>query len=317
MKKILFIGGISLLLGLSSCLKEGKNEITQTLYTSSLNIITNEETGEVVVSPGLYYYDLTVSSLTGTVSSTNLIFNNTNMDFTTPEVTYKTSGSEIYFANPGGTVLTNMSLTLNNSQFVALNYLPKEYYETSYGYYINNSFAGDYTYNINPTFNPNTIKTVGRFFLGDNYRVNIYQADTFFRGKTTTTYPSQEGIDTFETTEITYRFILDMEKKTAVMVIYNAKFSNTNEPWKNAIIVEGLEYVITKDGVSITGENLVPYLAEGNSTTPFERFVFNNIDFHTTDDLYTQCELDFKVAGVFTGHFEGSYLKSYYLQENQ
>lgn len=312
MKKILLTGVVLSLIGFSSCLKDGKNEVTQSFTTSSLNIITSESTGEIVVAPGFYTYDLVVTDLTGNIASSKVIFNNASLDFTSDDQTYKTNGSEIYFENAHSPSTTNSSVAMKNGNFVSLSYTKNP---EGYGYFVNENFAGDYTYTIDNFSTAAVLRTVAKYYIGNDLRVNTFQTNTFFLGTTTTSYPSADGIQNYTTEGITYRFQLNLEDSSATMLMYNAKFSaSEREPVKAVIIAEGLDLDFTPEGVKITGQNIVPGVVEGNQITPMESFTFNNIEFETTNDLYTEGTLDFTVAGIYQGHFEGSYINSYYMK---
>lgn len=315
MKNSVLFGGLALLLGLSACTKDGYQEVTRTLGAPAISIITSMNDGSVYVSEGTYAFTLTItdSSSTGTVTSPELIANNSSLGFTTIDQSYKSTGYDAFFENVKGTA-GNTGMELTNADMLALYLYDAE--QNKYGYYYNLSDAGDYTYTIN-LYSPWI--TLAHYDIGSSYRVNTFQKNTFFRGTTTTTYPSQDGMSTFETEGITYRFILNkVENSTtykAVLVIYDAKFSGSPaEPTKAAIIVEGLDVEFTPTGINITGENIVPDVVEAGSTTPYPSFIFNNINFKTTNQYYTHGVLDYTVAGVFQGHFEGKYVETYYMK---
>lgn len=292
----------------SSCMKDNTSEYTETDNCLALSILTSLEDGSVYVSQGYYVFDikLTDSESTGTVKSPNLLANNSIIDFTTATQSYMSTGRDIFFKDALG--MANNGKDINSANFYATSYLLEN---GTYGYYYNLGNAGKYT--LLPAGLAPFI-CVAKYNIGDSYRVNTFQTNTFFQGTTTTSYNYKGEQATYTTEDITYRFILDMEKNSATMVIYNAKFSNTPEPVKEAIIVEGLDVAFTANGVEITGEELEPEIVEGAATTPYPSFVFNNVEFKTSNDYYTECELTFKVAGVYEGSFSGSYLNSYYIK---
>lgn len=312
MKKIIILSAIGLAFGLMGCQKESHMETTRKITAPAISIITSLEDGSVLVSLGGYVYDMkmTESSNTGSVTSPELIANNMGLSFTTDTQEYESTLYDAYFHNAQGYAGNNSSLRLNNADFQAI-YLYDSYYN-QYGYYYTLENAGKYTYQINE-YAPWI--TLASYNIGDEYKVNTFQVNTFFSGTTTTSYPSGEGMATYETKDIMYRFIVNIEKNEAVFVIYNAKFSGSPmEPVKSAIIVEGLKVDFSSDGISIYGTDLIPDVVEGNSTTPNENYIFNSISFHTTNKLYTSGVIDYQVAGRFSGHFTGSYLNSYYMK---
>ena len=311
MKKYFLYGSMALLTGLTmvSCSKDGYQEVSRTLNASAITIITSESDGNVTASAGTYSFNIKMTDTenTGSVTSPELIADNTSLGFTTNVQKYSSTGYDAFLKNVTGTV-GNSTMELNNADFLAL-YL-YDATQNKYGYYYDLSNAGKYTFTVNviaPWI------TLAKYNIGSTYRVNTFPVNSFFKGTTTTTYPSAEGLASHSTNDITYRFIVDAKENKAVLIVYNAKFSGSPaEPTKAAIIVEGLAVDFTPTGISITGENIVPDVVEGDATTPYESFTFNKISFHTTNDLYTEGVLDYTVATVFNGHFEGAYCTSYY-----
>ena len=181
------------------------------------------------------------------------------------------------------------------------------------GYYYTEAEVGKYTYKINKQ---QPYITVAKYDMGGSYRVNTFQNNTFFKGKTTTTYVDQTGVtQNYTTNDIIYRFMIDdLKTGKASLLIYNAKFSsNEREPVKEAILAEGLDVEFQASGITITGENIIPLMLESGEYVPVPSFTFNSIKFTTTDDFYASGNLDYQVAGIYNGHFEGSYLYSKYI----
>lgn len=315
MKKILVLGSVAAMLAVSACSKDGYTEISQTLSGSAINIITNEEDGSVVVSPGNYTFKITMTdgSQSGYVTSPEMIANNTNLGFTSNEKSYQSTGYDVYFKDIDATA-GSTGMSINNSQILGISYYDPTF--NPYGFYYDTTEIGDLTFSLN---NFNIMETVARYSIGSSYRVNTFQTNTFFLGTTTTSY-NMAGVEHNYTTEtITYRFILNKQKDsneyTATMVMYNAKFSdNEREPLKVGIIVKGLDVEFKSDGIAISGQDIIPEIYEAGATTPYENFKFNNLEFKTTDPYYIHGVLDFKVAGMYTGHFEGQYLNSTFIK---
>lgn len=311
MKKSLFLLTGATLLIASSCSKldDGYQEVTRTINGPAVSIITDLDNNSVIASYGNYAYDLkmTETSNTGFVTSPELIANNVSLAFISDTQNYLSTGYDAYFTNVKADA-GNTSMPINNASILALYIQDNEF--NKYGYYINTDNAAKYTYTIN-SISPWI--TVAKYNIGDSYRVNTFPLNSFFKGVTTTTYPMGDKVASNETQDITYRFILDVEKNTAVMIIYNSKFSaSPMEPVKT-IIVENLAVEFTPTAIKITGKDIVPDIVEGSSSTPNEDFILNSVEFTTTDNIYTLAKLDFTVADKYTGHFEGSYLNSYYL----
>lgn len=314
MKKLLLFGGAAAMLAFSACTQDGYTEVTQTIPGSAINIITNIEDGSVIVSQGAYEFHITArdNAFTGYIASPALIANNTSLEFTSDSQSCKYNGVEFYFndliATAGST-----GMEINNSQITGTGaFVDKD--NKRYGYYYDTTEIGDLTYKYY-----NYMETVARYFIGSKYRVNTFQQNTFFVGTTTTKYTMAGQEHRFSNDGITYRFILDKEKDsdvyTATMVMYNAKFSDSErEPLKVGIIAKGLNVDFTSDGITISGQDIIPDVYEAGSTTPYENFKFNNIVFKTTDEFYTEGYLKFLVAGIYEGEFMGKYVNSIYLK---
>lgn len=289
------LASVACIASLTSCLKDGKEEYTRSFPTKPINIITNLEDGSTTVSTGgTYQFDLNYTELTGTISTSNLIVNNNSWNFSTPSSRFLSYNySNALFFNPGGYINNNTDLPILNSTFLGTPY-----------FYVNTNYAGDYTYVPNYGY-----IIAASYMIGDKYLVRTFQEDTFFSGETVTSYPYQGETVTAKPEGITYRIHLDLENNKAVFIIYNAKFSGVPaEPVKEVIIVEGLDVEYSKDGIVITGENLVPEIGEANATTPYPSYIFNSIRFETTDDLLTECKISYKVAGIYNGEFTGKYI---------
>lgn len=313
MKKVLFCLAGASMLTMSSCMKDGTEEVTFSFPAFTVNIISSEEDGSALATAGSYLFDLNLTNQDGSVESSDLIFNNTNLKFKTDVQTYPSMTNTIYFGNIKG-MASNSMLEVGNGSIMAIYPVAIDTQEPIPGYYYTSNDAGEYTYTISPNQNFNW-EAVGMFYVGD-YRVNTFPANTFFRGTTTTEYPNREGgTETYNTEKITYRFILDKELKTATMLMYNAKFSAVEqEPEKAVILVEGLSVEFTADGITMNGDGIIPKMLEAGQYTAVDRFVFNNLEFRTTNDYYTQAEINFTVAGTYKGHFEGTYLNSQYFK---
>lgn len=315
MKTFLLIGGAAAMLAFSACSKDGYTEITRTLSGSALNIITNEDDGSVIVTPGNYIFNITMrdNDQSGYITSPDLIANNTALGFTTDEQAYQSTGYDVYFKDVKATAgATGMQIL--NSQILGISYFDETY--NPFGFYVDTTEIGPLTFSINSN---NTMETVARYYIGSSYRVNTFPANSFFLGTTTTSYTMAGQTQNFSTETITYRFIIEKVDNTndykATMVMYNAKFTdNEREPLKVAIIAAGLDVDFSSSGVAISGQDIIPDVYEAGATTPYENFKFNKIEFKTTDDFYTKGVLDFQVAGIYSGHFEGQYLFSKFIK---
>lgn len=297
MKRIYtFIASAACIAAMTSCLHDSKEEFTRSFPTKPINIITNLEDGTTTTSTGgIYQFDLNFTDLTGTISTSNLVINNNSWNFTTnPGPFMSMNYSNALFYNPRGDINNNASLDLNNSTFFG-----------TPNFYVNTSYAGDYTYVPDYGY-----VIAASYQIGDKYLVKTFQEDTFFAGETTTTYPYQGQTVTANPEGILYRIHLNLEKNKAALIMYDAKFSGVpQEPKKEVIIIDGLDVEFSKDGIVITGENIIPEIGESNATTPYPSYVFNSVRFETTDNLLTECKISYKVAGIYSGEFTGKYIR--------
>lgn len=315
MKKFFLLGSMAFVMSLSSCTGDGYTERQQTIAGTAITIISSLNDDDVVVSEGSYIYSLKITdtSVSGNVTSPDLVANNTVMNFTTDDQAYKSTGYDAYFENAQGNV-GNTSFQLNHANFQAL-YLYDEV-ANKFGYYYNAANVGKYTYT--PGMYPWI--TLASYNIGNTYKVNTFQKNTFFKGETATSYTDRNGEShLYNTDAIMYRFMLNKEENssnyTADLLIYDAKFSdNPNEKPKDAILAQGLKVEFTSNGITISGEDIIPSMLEGGDFTEVPAFKFNYVKFNTTDLYYTQGVMDYQVAGMYNGHFEGAYLVSYYMK---
>lgn len=317
MKKIFFFAAAGVLLALSSCdKKDSFANKTIPFYSPAISILTDLNDGSVTVTDGYYYYDLDISmtntdsEMKGTVSSPELIANNTNLSFTTEPQKYVSTGYDAFFENAQGKVAGNSTLKLKDAVFEAIDaYNEDNKYN---GYYYSLEDVGELTYKLK---DPSPKITVARYFIGDDYRVNTFQDDTFFQGTTTTEYSMMGTTANFETENILYRIIIDLENYKATAIMYNAKFSAVEQEPTKTVIIKDLDVTFDANGVNVSGTNLIPFMysdLEGMQEAP--RWIINNFSFNTTGDYYIDGVIDYTVAGAYTGHFEGSYIKNYYLK---
>lgn len=315
MKQYLFISALAVMISFSSCSKDGYNEITRTIGAPAITLITSNSDGSVSVIPGTYSFSITMTDTetTGSVTSPEIIANNTSLAFSTDVQTYKSSGYDVFFENAHGTV-GNSSMELNNANFQALYLYDKEFNKYN-GFYFNTAEVGKYTFAISNY--SNLYMTLASYNLGSAYSARTFPVDCFFVGNTTTTYPQSDT--PYNTDKIMYRVMMKQDKETgkfsADMLLYDAKFSGVPaEPTKVAILVPNLNVEFSATGVSISGENVVPSVYESGEYVPNETYVFNNIRFTTTNSLYTEATIDYTVMGVFHGYFSGSYCVSSYMK---
>lgn len=297
MKKIYLLGGLALALGLSAC-SESKSTYTQTYGTTTLNIITDLNDGSTVASKGDYEFNLFIDmgndTHTGTVSTTNLILNNSSVAFTTVDQTYSTNLYDAYFTNVKA---QNQNLTDATFLLTPFFYIPS-------------------MFNVDASFTTPRNIILAQYTINDAYRVRTFQEKTFFKGTTQTHYQMGPEPENFTTEDIYYMLTIDIEKNTASISMFNAKFSSSEkEPLKKQIDVDGLTVEYGDGVITVKGEDIVPNLVEAGESTPYPGFIFNNIEFKTTGEDLTGCEINFLVAGMFNGSFSGIYAETEYLNQ--
>lgn len=140
------------------------------------------------------------------------------------------------------------------------------------------------------------------------YLVKTFGADTSFMGTTVTTYPSKEGMSKFENDGITYRLVLDVEKKKAAVVLYNARFA-APAPQLAAVVLRDLDLVFENGGYTVSGADLTPDVLEAGECVPNTRYVFNSFRLQNASSDLAGIEIEYTVAKVFKGTFTGSALK--------
>ena len=298
MKNKILFGGVMMLF-LTGC-NTNDFESIQKFNSNALNIISSVENGATVVTTGTYTYDLNVGKQEGTVSTSNLIFNNATVSFTTEAMNYASSGPDAVFTNINATTSGVLTLPLTGNIL------------TTSRYYLPASFGISSPYN--PAYgNTLPLVTVGVYNLGNSYVVKTFQPNTFWVGKTTTTYPFMGVTETYETEDILYGLILKLDKEAndnkADILMYNAKFSNVpQEPIKALIMLKDLPVSFDNGRISISATDVIPEIAEGTQSTPYPTYVFNTLTFNTTNEELSTATFNYQVAGMYNGTFSGKYV---------
>lgn len=295
MKKSLILGVALVGTLLASCDKD-QSDSKMSFKIPTANLITSLDSGETYMNTSTYAFDLNLTKGLAVIGCDNLVVNNNSLSFTTDEKTFLTNGYWIVVDNPTGTVTGNSTLQLKNSYFSANPY-----------YNFNFTYVPGYV--TQPTFER---LVVSQYNLGDEYRVVTFNTDAFYMGETKTVYPSMDGsgtVNNYTSTEMTYRVVMNIQKQTADLIIYNAKFSaSEREPVKVAIIAKDLTVKLNNGAYTIEGSNIIPEVVEGGASTPYPNFIFNSINFTTTNSTLTECSISYEVAGMYKGSFTGSYL---------
>lgn len=134
--------------------------------------------------------------------------------------------------------------------------------------------------------------------LGD-YRIASVPLNCYYQGVT------KSNIDNFESTDGYYGVSIDAKTKKALVVIYEIKFADQMP--KLNIVLRDLDVVFTTNGYKIVGDNVVPEMIEGTSSTPNPNFKFDSFDLTSRFDHMGEIAIQFRVAGRYEGSFSGSY----------
>lgn len=291
MKKILFTSLASLALLATACDDNNENNWENNTYnlqtTSALVVIPNNPSDVPYFEPE---YSLRYSQSLGTgqmkVTSINTLMlpDGTNFAFTTPE--FKPSGtSQTIIADPmpfdvnGKSVRVNLRCT-------------NQYY----------SYSSTNTGIL--SVGPNVI-SVGTIKIDNDYSLKLLQEICAYSGKTTTLI---NGDNPYSNSEILYQVNLDLVKRTATVIMYNAKFAEA-APSIRVLRLRNLTLTADRStGYKIEGTNVVPEVLEGDNWIANERYTFNSFTLAPTNDNLTTVSINYRVAESFTGTFNGSYI---------
>lgn len=290
-----------LLIGLTAC---DNNEYTNTRSRSCnpVNLIMANDGTSIISSGSVYGFTLKFgyNGQEGTFNINNLVINNNSINFETEEQSYATSNSlqEAYFTN---LVSDTPNVSISNSTFLITPFL--------YDLKFNNEKEMTLVY-TGQDF------VVAQYTLNNNYTIKTIPPVTVWAGTTTSSYYNGGEEIKFPTNTIYYSIQINFDesgKPTGELNMYNAKFTeNPREPVKTQIKVEGLEVSYENGALTLSGENIEPLLPDGTNWTPNPNYIFNSINFQTTSPNLMNGHLDFQVAGMYNGSFDGSYADSYF-----
>lgn len=148
------------------------------------------------------------------------------------------------------------------------------------------------------------------FDVKDRYKVHAGPKLCYYEGSVVSRYYDKDGAEqSFMSSNTYFSVMIKLATKTADITIHNAKFAQPM-PAMSIMTLSGLSVSGDREhGYRITGKNIIPVVGEGLNAVSYPDFVFNEIDFHPTDDLLTTGECEFTVAGRFYGKFTGNVLK--------
>lgn len=287
MKKILLLGFVTLTLGLTSCLSDNSTETTK-FTVMPVNLITYMADGSTNVAMGSYVFDINISDQNGSVAASNLVIDNQSLSFTASDLKYASSGYDLLFKNFTTTTTGSMTYNVDNTNFLAT---PLYYYPGMFG--------------INSPYNPNTSFSfpyylAASYRVDGNYVVKTIAPNTFYKGNTRVTYTNLGSMESYQNEDMLYGLILNIQNKTATIVIYNAMFSS--DFMKRNITVSNLPVDFTNGTINVRATNVT---SEDNSCT------FQNISFMSSSADLTMGTVNFDMTDnvtTYSGTFTGSYL---------
>lgn len=294
MKKALFLTlGLGAVLGLASC-SDDQNKSTMTYNVQSYNLVTSVDgSKDPVVAASTYKFDFDMMNTTATVG-TEITGLGSTVSFVTGSIPY-TGG--FYYGEDGmlrelikmesfkqGSIY-NMEVQL----FTPANVAP----EVIGAPKISMPAMGRYL--------------VMNYQSGDNTKVRTFWSDVTFCGTTTTTYQWEGADKQFSNKDMKYRVVMDLQNKKATVVFYDAKFAEEMKVSLAAIELADLDLTFTQNGYTIEGKNITPSSYDNGTKVPFPSYVFDNFSLVTVGEL-TSTTIDYEVAGIYKGHFDGSYI---------
>lgn len=301
MKKTILYGMIAATaLTITSCDKESENSYTSTNLIPAYNLFTSADSNEApFVGLGAYNFTLKVPDNTFemNVSSmpapggTTASFATKAISFISGYITFENKAYEqIKFSSnlptATGTEISDLNVLLTQAVYRA----PE------------GTGLQDYT-----PFVPS--KTMHYAFMQykytDDWSVRTFWPDVTFRGTTTTTYPGMEG--PFVNKTMSYRVVMQRKENAitnkADVIFYNARFA-PKAP-EILVVLKNLDLKFTQRGYEISGQDVIPYMLEGEGLTETPRYKFNAFTLTVGGDM-TTASVSYRVAEVFKGEFQGS-----------
>lgn len=310
MKKLLLSGVAGCIVALSSC-STNDYHLTDPTNIGTLNVITTAD-GTTTISKGAYTVSRTWTNddISGNVSAYGLqLTPDVTTNFSTKDQVFKedTYSNYAFFQDA---VSNTQNVTLKNADFLMTRY----YYWPDINSFINQQDRVEYAY-------PGFIM-VANYQIGETYKVCTFQPKTCYKGTTNTSYTVMGQTSTYTTEDIPYLLSVNLEDKTAKLVMFQAKFSSSErEPTKDQVILEGLTLSYENGVIKASGTDIVPLMVEGGASTPNENYTFSSVEFVTTNDILTECEINYvvhikqEIPAMGTtmeydafGNFTGSYL---------
>lgn len=291
MKKQIIFAALSAMMLATGCNKESESK--QVFNLAAYNLVTSSDPAvlpEVSGTPYQATFDIGRGKVKFGV--TNLIVGGQKLTFTTDPTTYQpynlnlgSGGDQNIFTTQAASAGTAGTYEIRNlkAQLTSAHYSP----------------------NLNlsayPVSYPGELTLVASYEIG-NYTVRTFWPDASFAGSMSTTMGAAEP-ENFD--GVLFRTVMDLEKNTASVLMYNIKFSE-KMPVQSCLLLKGLTLAFTNEGWVISGHDVIPSQIEGGTETPNPGFPFRNFEMKAVGDL-TVAEATFDVGAMFHGSFKGPY----------
>ncbi len=244
MKRIIFPMAVAAIM-LASCSTETKDSYQTVPFPECNLIIDNYDMSQPAqVSVAAYNVKFNFTKSCIDISTSDIIINNKNYSFETDTMaivnkpfsfTYEgkdETGMKMTFAKNGPAGAGSAASNLSGSFTVC-------FYRT-----------GDL---LSPSY---TVQGPDRldlsYTLNDRYRVQTFWPTALYRGQTVVT----SGSNTFSTRGSDYLSVIDFEKKTASLYVYNAEFAaDAEKPLPKVILLEDIPVIFSHDGFYLQSDS--------------------------------------------------------------
>lgn len=295
MKKNLLMALVGGAVAIFSSCSTDNGTSTVTYNVPTYNLVTSlDGTGTPAVTQSVYKLDFDLVAKTTTLA-TEFTAGSNNISFVTDPIAY--TGGFYQWNNAYHEIIKFESLKQNNISNITA--------EVSSMANIPEAIPGLPTISC-----PVGLKyLVMSYQVGENTQVRTFWSDVTYSGVTSTSYPGPGGINkTYTSEDITYRVVMNPADKKATVIFYNAKFADEMPKPIANIVLKDLPVTFTNHGYKIEGTNITPSIFENGIDVPNTHYVFDNFELNVNGNL-TGANIHYKVAGAFTGTFDGSYIK--------
>ena len=276
---------------------EPDSKLEQNEQYTTMSIYADEEgsTGASVSK-----YNMTYNLLAGdvTIQCASLSIGHSNVSFETASVPFSTAViQDSYVVNTihvsshvpmtsAGVKIDNLSMYLTNGIYDLKRPAP--------------GVSNEYSFSVGLFM---------QYTLNNTYKVKSMPVDVCYGGSTVTSFPDSntDGMSAYQSDDMMYRIVFNTSRKTADVVLYDAKFAPA-APALKGIVLRDLAVEFTSDaGFVVSGTDIVPETFEGtDASTPNPRYSFNSFSIASSNSDLTKVRCEYTVATVFKGSFEGS-----------